>query len=276
MLRIVIKCAQIFLSKMNLFHWSVNPWLVTVGAAMVIAGALSFAPTGLAEDVACGLGLPPGAPGFAQEKAQRAAEENRNGFRRVCEANLDRYSVTFMPMVTATAGLDFTPVDLGKTPFAPLKALGGRQEKISDTASRLYRGFKIPSGQTLTLFEHDMSADGGRVWRDPKDEPELVNGLPAKLVVMEASSGRAISVLSWIQGRRYYEIWLEANAARNPLRATLFSYASSLPPPIPACPNEQLPGKAGLGPDGFPLDEPMPSTLTEEQINAIGKKRSCN
>jgi hypothetical protein len=178
-------------------------------------------------------------------------------------------------MVAATLGLDFEPVNLRSTPFARLDSLGGRSETVTDTQSRLYRGFRTPEGYTLTLFEHDMSADGSSMWRDPKDEPERINGLPARLLVLQASSGRSVSVLSWLQGRRYYEIWLEANAARNPMRARLFDLASSLPLSVPACPNETPPRRAALGPDGFPVDEPMPLTLTTEQMEALSRERSC-
>ena len=61
----------------------------------------------------------------------------------------------------------------------------------------------------VTLFEHDMSADGSRSWRDPKDEPERINGMPARLVVMEAASGKAVSLLSWFEGRRGYQLWVD-------------------------------------------------------------------
>lgn len=223
----------------------------------------------------CGLGLPPNAAGFEKQEAQRALEEKTNGFLRVCEADLQRYAAAFVPLGAATLGLDFEPVDLRNTPFARLVSLGGRAESVTDTQSRLYRGFRTAEGDTLTLFEHDMSADGSSIWRDPKDEPERVNGLPARLSVFQASSGRSVSVLSWLQGRRYYEIWLEANAARNPLRARLFELAGSLPVSVPACPNEPPPKRATLGPDGFPVDEPRPRTVTTEQIEELGKRRSC-
>jgi hypothetical protein len=68
--------------------------------------------------------------------------------------------------------------------------LGGRAESVGDVPSRLYRGFRMPDGHRVTLFEHDMSADGSRSWRDPKDEPERINGVPARLVVMEDASAR--------------------------------------------------------------------------------------
>jgi len=249
--------------------------LCNVGAAALGMAALMTPGVGRTATDSCGLGLPPNAPGFAQQEAQREAEAKRNGFLRVCEANLQRYSVTFVPMTRATAGLDFAPVDLRTTPFARLQSLGGRKETMGDRASRLYRGFRTPDGRTLTLFEHDMSADGTRMRRDPKDEPERVNGLPARLIVLQTGSGRAVSVLSWRQGRRYYEIWFDANAARDPMRARLFGFANALPASVPACPNEPPFKEMILGPDGFPVDEPTLPTLTKEQMQAPSGKRSC-
>lgn len=55
---------------------------------------------------ACGLDLTPDHPGFAQG-AQRAAEVKQNGFLRACKANLERYSVTFFPLVLVRAGLAY-------------------------------------------------------------------------------------------------------------------------------------------------------------------------
>ena len=250
-------------------------WPCKVSASVLAMAALIMPGVGRAATDPCGLGLPPGAPGFSQQEAQREAEAKKNGFLRVCEANLQRYSVTFVPMATATRALDFVPVDLRTTPLARLQSLGARKETVGNSASRLYRGFRTPEGKTLTLFEHDMSADGTRLWRDPKDEPERVDGLPARLIVLQASSGRAVSVLSWRQGRRYYELWLDANAARDPMRARLFGFANSLPASVPACPNEPRPERMVLGPDGFPVDEPTLPTLTTEPMQARNGKPSC-
>lgn len=241
------------------------PW--AAAAAVLGVAAFAIAHAGGADDPACGLGLPPDHPGFAQQEAQRAAEVRQNGFLRACKANLERYSVTFFPLALARTGLAFEPVDLAGTPFARLQSLGGRSERMSGTPSRFYRGFRTAEGHTLTLFEHDMSADGSSMYRDPKLELERVNGLPARLVVLQAGPDEAVSVLSWLQGRRYYELWLEANAARDPLRRQLFALAGSLPPSVPGCPNEIPPKRVALGADGFP-DIPTPDVLTDEPIDA--------
>jgi hypothetical protein len=225
----------------------------------------------------CGLGLPPGAPGFAEAKAREEAEVRKYGFLRVCDVNLERYELSFSSLATSTMGLAFEPVDLTQTAFSQFRSLGGRAEAVNDTKSRLYRGFRMPDGHTVTLFEHDMSADGSRNSRNPKDELERINGLPARLVVLQASSGRAVSNLSWTEGRRNYELWVDANVARQPLRVTLFALAVSLPASIPACPNEPQPEAVVLGPDGIPVVESPPAVLTDVQMKALfdKSKRPC-
>lgn len=166
------------------------------------------------------------------------AEALRNGFTRACQSDVSRYNMSFGSLDRAIRALAFTPVDLAHTPFAAFRSLGGSVESISDVPARLYRGFQMPDGHRLTLSEHDMSADGVRTYRRPDDEPERINGLRARLNVMEVKPGQAISHLSWVEGRRSYELWMDANVAREPLRAQLFALAASLPKSVPACPNE--------------------------------------
>ncbi|MGZ8341454.1 MAG: hypothetical protein ACXWU9_17950, partial [Telluria sp.] len=170
--------------------------------------------------------MPPDAAGYAEAEALKSSDLKQNGFLRVCEADIERYDISFHPASVAEARLAFPPVDLSRTPFAHFKSLGGRAERVADTRSRLYRGFRMPDGHTLTLLEHDLSADGSSIWRDPKDEPERIKGLPARLGVFETPSGKAISHLSWKDGRRYYELWIDANVAREPLRDKLFALAA--------------------------------------------------
>ncbi len=250
-------------------------WSWMAGAAALAVSASAIPASASLEDASCGLGLPPDAPGFARQQEQRVAEEKKNGFRRVCETDLERYSVHFQPMADARIGLAFEPVDLSRSRFARLESVGASPEAVGGTVSRFYRGFRTPEGQVLTLFEHDMSADSTSIGRDPKDEPERINGLPARLIVLQATSGKAVSVLSWLQGRRYLELWLEANAARDPLRRRLFELAASLPPSVPACPNEPPPKRVVLGADGFPEDDPAPRVLTIEQVETFNKPRPC-
>jgi hypothetical protein len=255
----------------------VNRWVRFSIAAVLVFAYTAHTRAGPVIGESCGLGLPPGAPGFAEAEARREAEVRKNGFLRVCEANLERYEISFSPMSLATKGLAFQPVDLTRTPFAQFESLGGMAEGVNDTKSRLYRGFRMPDGHTLTLFEHDMSADGSRIWRNPKDEPERINGLPARMVVLQAGSGKAFSNLSWLEGRRYFELWIDANVATAPLREHLFALAGALPASVPACPNEPRRAPVVLGPDGMPVDEPPPAVLTVDQMKALFDKstRPC-
>lgn len=166
------------------------------------------------------------------------AQALKNGFTRVCRSDLSRYHISFGSLDRAIHKLAFTPVDLRHTPFAAFRSRGGSVESINDIPARLYRGFLMPDGHRLTLSEHDMSADGVRMYRRPEDEPERINELRARLNVMEVKPGQAISHLSWVEGRRSYELWVDANVAREPLRTQLFALAASLPKSVPACPNE--------------------------------------
>jgi hypothetical protein len=242
-------------------------------AAILFAGALASGPHA-AEAVACGLGPPPGSPEFADFNARKAAEEKRNGFSLACEANLARFDVAskFIPLASATKDLAFLPVELAGTPFARLESLGGIGESVGGVKSRLYRGFRTAEGHTVTLFEHDMSADGSSMYRNPADEPEKVNGLPARLVVLQASSGKAVSVLGWKERRRYVELWMDVNAARGPLHAQLFALAGALPKSVPARKDEPAQGPFVTGPHGLPQSPPLPEILSDEQMKALLKR----
>lgn len=227
--------------------------------------------------LSCGLGLPPGAPGYAEAKAQQALEAQKNGYLKVCDANLDRFRIAFRPLASTIASLAFQPVDLSGTRFAHFVGMGGRTESDNREHSRLYRGFRTPEGHTVTLLEHDMSVDGSSTSRDPKDEPERINGLPARLGVFQTPAGNAISHLSWVERRRAYELWIDANVVGTPLRERLFALAASLPPSVPACPNERPPKPTRMEADGFPAHEPMPLTLTQAEMDAMSdeSKRPC-
>jgi hypothetical protein len=209
--------------------------------------------------------------------ATHAADTRRNGFERVCPGDLARFDISFKSLASSTRKLAFPPVDLTHTPFARFDSLGGREEFVGDVPSRLYRGFRMPDGHRVVLFEHDMSADGSRSWRDPKDEPERINGLPARLVVMEDNTGAAVSLLSWFEGRRGYQLWIDANVARVPLRGQLFALAASLPRAVPGCPNEPPPKPLRFDADGNPVDEPMPEVMTQAEMDARfdRSKRPC-
>ena len=264
-------------------------WLIRWGGRRLWKPAPSSPPSparrvllavaGSAVAIACGSIVRTGVRDYqcSVERSRHEAGVRKDGVERVCATDLDRYDISFHSLARATRKLAFTPVDLTHTPFAQFESLGGQAESVTDVRSRLYRGFLMPDGHQVTLFEHDMSADGSRSWRDPKDEPERINGLPARLVIMEASSGKAVSVLSWFEGRRGYQLWIDANVVRVPLRDRLFALAASLPRAVPACPNEPPPPPLRFDADGNPVEEPMPQVLTQAQMDAMmdRSKRPC-
>ena len=225
----------------------------------------------------CGLGLPPGAPGYAEAMAKEALEAQKNGYFKVCDANLERYQIAFRPLASTAAGLAFQPVDLSATEFAHFVSLGGYIESDDKEGARLYRGFRTTDGHTVTLSEHDMSVDGTTTWRDPKNEPERVNGLPARLSVLQTSAGKAVSHLSWVERRRDYEFWIDANVAGTPLRERLFALAASLPPSVPGCPRERPPKPMRIGENGSPVHDPMPLTMTRAEMDLMfdSSQRPC-
>jgi hypothetical protein len=249
---------------------------LATGFAALFLGCANFAEAAPGSEPACGFGPPPGAPGFAEAQARREADMRQLGYERVCESMLSRYDIAFKDARRVMDSLAFPPVDLAATPFARFQSVGALSESMNHIASRLYRGFRMPGGQVLVLFEHDMSADDTSMSRDPKFEPERINGLPARLVVLQAPSGKAVSSLTWREGRRFYELTINANVARGPLRSELFALAASLPKSRPACPNrpERKPPK--LGPDGFPeLDMPPMMTVEEMNKRIEQQKRPC-
>lgn len=223
-----------------------------------------------AQDVRCGLGPPPNAYNFVAWNARRQQQMRERGYELVCDADLARYDIPWKMRPLGGTRLAFEPVDLARTPFAMLEDDGNQVETIGDKRSRLYRRFGLSDGHIVVLSEHDMSADHSHSWRDPKDEPERVGTLPARLIVLQTPSGKAVSSLTWIEGRRDYELWVDANAGLDSaMRARMFALAASLPPSKPTCPNEAPYKVEPLGSDGFPQDKPTPQVLTEADIEAI-------
>lgn len=234
---------------------SALPALCTAAVLACHMPALAAQPA----DASCVLGPPPGSSGFAEHQARQAAEIERNGFLLACEAMIERYDVAAR-LKPAMPRLAFQPVALAGTPFAHYQDAGKLEELVGGIPSRLYRGFRTPEGHMLTLFEHDMSADGSQMTRAARDEPERIRGMPARLMAFETRSGKAVSVLSWLEGRRYYELWIDANAARKRLQPHLIALAATLPKSVPAKTNEKLPAPITIGPDGLPK-VPMPPAI---------------
>lgn len=249
-------------------YWRTQRWLQTgLGVAIVVV-LVTLVRDGVNE-YRCSVAR-------SRDPVAHALETRTNGFERVCTGDLARFDIAFTSLANATRKLAFTPVDLTHTPFAQLELIGARPETVVDVRSRLYRGFRLPDGHRVTLLEQDMSADGSTSWRNPKDEPERINGLPARLVVLDDAAGEAVSLLSWTEGRRDYELWVDANVVRLPLRARLFALAASIPHAVPACPNEPPLKPMHIGADGYRVVEPAaPPTPAEMDILLKKTPRPC-
>lgn len=248
---------------------------LALGALVLLACAVLVRSNGLLDE-GCGLTFLFDEEGARAALARRDAAERRDGYRTVCRGDLGRFDISFQSLERATRKLAFAPLELASTPFARFEALGARAEEMGGVRSRLYRGFRMPDGHALTLFEQDMSADGSSTWRRPADEPERIHGLPARLDVLEDPDGKAVSLLSWVEGRRDLQLWIDANVVREPLRAQLFALAASLPRSVPACPKEIPPRPMRFGPDGEPLPEPPTAMLAEEELARLDtRKRPC-
>lgn len=215
----------------------------------------------------CDRGPRPGTSDFFQKIRESDEELRRNGFLRACERNLARYALDFRRINLSPASLDFTPVDIRNTPFADLTSQGSMIEDVNQVRSRLYRGFHSPEAGNVTLLEWDMSADGSSIGPPVGGQDEHIHGFPARLTVLEAPSRKAVSLLFWTEGRRYNELWVDSNVHRTAKKDWLLALAASLPPSVPACPNEIVPEPFQLDATGTPLLAPTPATMTEEEWN---------
>lgn len=253
---------------------------IAIGAVLAAGVLYASAIHADAPAVSCGMGAPPGSTAFKAEQAARAEQYKQYGYEQVCEDRLRQFQRDLLPVAVGTADLDFVPVALERTPFARLLPLGALPDGVNKIRSQVYRGFRTPAGHSVILHEHDMSADGSNAWRDPADEPDRVNGFPARLIVLQAPSGKAVSDLSWFEGRRGYQLSIDANVAKAdamPLRDELFALAASLPKSTPACPNEIPPESAAPGPDGMPVRHaPVNLSITlDAQGRIVVPPRPC-
>jgi hypothetical protein len=218
---------------------------------VLIALQLAAVPVarGQAPKVYCGLGPPPDSPEFADYRRLQKEQESALGYRLVCDRDVN---AGFGPLEArrrsqqGAVSLAFQPVSLGGTPFAAFEAIG----QVADVSSPsgytlLNRTFRTPSAKLINLREWDMSVSGGAVYPlDPAERREDVNGAPAQLTILQSPSGIAVSILTWIEGRREYQLMMDANvkAAGTP---NLLELARSLPKSVPG-------GQLDGGFKGFP------------------------
>jgi hypothetical protein len=191
--------------------------------------------------VSCGLGPPPGSAGFVEHERAEDQQRRTLGYVRVCDANLRRfdYASTAEPLAVATRRLAFTPISLESTPFKDFEALGGRPDVFGDSgATALHRTFRTRQGHIVDLREWDMSIGGGQIFPRADLQSERVNGTPAQLTVLQAPSGKAVSLLYWVDGRRSYELSISVNVRTSSLSPALIQLANSIPKSVPTRPAE--------------------------------------
>lgn len=199
---------------------------------------LPLLPLALAQgDVSCGLGAPPGSAAFEQHARLQDQQRRTLGHVLVCDSDLGRfdYASTAEPLEQATRRLAFNPVSLESTPFHQFHTLGGRPDHFGDGApAALHRTFRTQQGYVVDLFEWDMSVSGGHLISRADLQTERVNGAPAQLTVVQTPSGNAVSILSWVEGRRSYQLSIDTNVKTSRVSPPLMQLASAIPVSVPA------------------------------------------
>lgn len=188
--------------------------------------------------VFCGLGPPPGSPKYADHEREQDQQRTALGYVLVCDENLRRFDFApkARPLKQFSSRLAFKLVALEKTPFSRFELLGGISEIESDEGIvALNRVFRSAAGAVIALREWDMSVGGGCSFPMRSDLfTERVHDNPAQLMVYQSPSGQAVSLLYWTEGRREYELSVDANVKQVALSPGLLQLAESLPKSIPA------------------------------------------
>ena len=215
-----------------------RPFFLSRIATLVLAvAALASAPTGGQErEVHCGLGPPPGASNYVEHERKQAKQRAELGYLLTCADNLRRYD--YLARANRLEGvlprLAFKPVSLDATPFSQLQAAGGSADYFVDgRAAGMHRTFRSSAGRIIDLLEWDMSVSGGSVTSQQSLQTERVNDSPAQLTVVQTTSGKAVSILSWVEGRRYYELSIDTNVKVFGL-SDFLQLACSIPRSVPA------------------------------------------
>ena len=211
--------------------------LLRIATSLLAVTAMSCSPTwGQERQVHCGLGPPPGAPNYAEHERKQAKQRTELGYLLVCEDNLRRYDYLARAkrLEDVLPRLAFKPVSLDATPLSQLKAAGGFADYFGDgRAAGIHRTFKAPTGRIIDLLEWDMSVSGGSVMSQQSLQTERVNDSPAQLTVVQTKSGKAVSILSWVEGRRYYELSIDMNVKATGM-SDFIQLARSIPRSVPA------------------------------------------
>lgn len=210
----------------------------------------------------------PGQPGFAEWQRERDRQRAQTGYDRVCVRGLDWFDAHVgraRPMDVVMGRLAFEPVALESTPFRNFRLLGGVADRPVARlgASALRRVFRSPAGRVIQLEEWDMSL-GGSVYRRPDLLTQRVNGAPAQLTILRTDAGRAVSRLSWIEGRRLFDLSIDEDVGSPDRKSAFLSLAESIPRSLPAgtrTPPDRsepvLPGEPSFNPPKYIYVQPV-------------------
>ncbi|MES2297523.1 MAG: hypothetical protein V4582_10795 [Pseudomonadota bacterium] len=239
------------------------PIAAMLASAAVLASVLPFASARAEEPVFCGLGPPPGTPAYAQYEDQQAKQRAALGYVQVCAEDLQRYDYLAPAQQPNRPALPlaFKPVALEGTPFAKFQLVRSSVDFEGEGgAAGLHRTFRTPQGTVIDLLERDLSVGGAGVYVAAELQTEKVNGIPAQLTVVQAPTKQAVSILLWIEGRRFYELSTNENVKLKARTPTLQQLAASLPKSVPANAHEAEPDLSKLppAPSGTHAEPPAP------------------
>lgn len=225
--------------------------------ALLALAAIARAASGAEIVERCGRGPSPASPDFAAyvEENKRVREEL--GYEPVCDELLAAMSPSRFahePLPAARHKLGFQPIPLDGSLFARYRPLGATPDFAGGPlgASALRRYFAGERDEAIELFEFDTSLGGGVFTLDTSPQAETIKGHAARIAIFQSKTGRAVSVLSWEENRRYIEIRVNRNIRQHGY-ADLIRLAQSLPAPVPAQPNapvstrDELPPPFGRG-----------------------------
>ncbi|MBA3505819.1 MAG: hypothetical protein H0T80_08590 [Betaproteobacteria bacterium] len=200
----------------------------------------SVGQTGIAiasDEEFCGLGPAPDSPEFAASLARRDAQRSLLGYEKVCDQNLGRFDLQrdARPSDSVLSKLAFIPVNLVSTPWARYQPIGaiaeGRGTQELNAVTRLFRR---DDGLIVSLFEWDLSIDGGGTAASFRPPDLIVNGWPGYRSILQSKSGKAYSILSWQGATRKFELVLNANVKLLGEETAFITLAESIPSGIPS------------------------------------------
>jgi hypothetical protein len=198
----------------------------------ITASVLTLSPLlSVAQSIMCGLGPPPGTPEFERSTKRIEDQRKRLGFLLVCDGNMDRYRFESQIAEDSVVRrkLAFEPRSLDGTRFSELQFLGSIADGFLDKGAVMYRRvFRGTDGEIITIQEFSLQ-DGAHVNTGRDDGFQRVRGADAQLTVVQATSGKGFSQLTWPEDSSYFEVTIDRGVDEGRSRARLIGLAQSLP-----------------------------------------------